>query len=111
MKEGDRVEIMTPITLLQPRRLQHDDHLTVKLSYKQWGTITYIDGGYIGVKPKRRSWEVECYDSELSGIEYENYKNSENYPNKKAERLSQEASDPTTYHASTWQPIGTIISK
>lgn len=80
MKKGDPVEILTCIATLQPHI--YDEKLGypfVKKTQSQYGKITYIDGGYIYVRPKGRVWTVECYDSELRVITEEEYKKSKNY--------------------------------
>lgn len=77
MKIGDKVEILSPITGLQPKGLNCFGE--VPFQCRQYGTVTRIDGAYIYVRPKNRQWETECYDGELRIITKDKFKKVKNY--------------------------------
>lgn len=77
MKIGDKVEIIPAICGLQPPVFNGSS--SVLHNYKQYGTVTGIDGAYILVKPKNRRWEVELYVTELRAMTKEEFKEVKNY--------------------------------
>lgn len=79
MKIGDKVEILTTISLLQPKIYKDESIKLIKKTYPQYGTIMGINGGYVYVKPKNRTWEIDCYGNELRVISDEEFKLVKNY--------------------------------
>jgi len=81
LKVNDFVEIYPCIAPLQPLILEDRFAGTgaIKKTKQQFGQITGIDGGYVFVRPKGRSWTIECYEGELRKMTVQEYKKSKNY--------------------------------
>lgn len=79
LKMNDFVEIYPCIAPLQPLIFEDESIGLVKKTRQQFGQIVQIDGAYIYVRPKDRSWETQCYEEELRKMTVKEYKNSKNY--------------------------------